>query len=134
MLLDVCRGYCVKILHTTFRNGDASIQMMTPLDVLARVVAIIGSDTGNSLVNRYSLGALHLDASEFILELFEDNNVCVELIIVKNDQDESELIDYTLTILDGDELKVPGEIVLATNHTLLGTEMLNPTNYNVESM
>ena len=39
---------------------------MTPLDVLARVVALLGSEKGNTLVNTYSLGAAQADADEFI--------------------------------------------------------------------
>ena len=109
---------------------------MTPLDVLARVVALLGSEKGNTLVNAYSLGAARADADEFISELLgrlgEAENERVELVIEQLDMDGSALLDYALCVLDGEEVKTSPSRVIATNHALLGIEA--SPNYNLESM
>ena len=108
---------------------------MTPLDVLARVVAVLDSEKGNSLVNAYSLGDYRLDADEFLSELLVriDAVECdrVELIIEQLELDDTALLDYALCVLDGEEVKTSAVQVIATNHALLGIE---PPNYNVGSM
>ena len=96
---------------------------MTPLDVLVRVVAILGSREGGPLVNAYTLGATRVDASGFISELVEnfgESGDRVELVIEQGEPDGVALLDYALCVLDGEEREISEPVVVATNQALLG--------------
>ena len=103
---------------------------MTPLDVLAKVVAILGSGEGDSLVDAFALGADRMDASEFISELLENfgesRSGRVELIIEQAEPDGVALLNYALCVLEGEEKEVSEPIVVPTDRVLLGGEHLLP--------
>ena len=99
---------------------------MTPLDVLAQVVAILGSGKGGDLVDAYTLGATQADASGFISELLENfgegDGSRVELVIEQSEPDGVALLDYALCVLGGEERKISSPVVLPTDRALLGAE------------
>jgi hypothetical protein len=111
---------------------------MTPLDVLVRVVSILCSDKGDSLVDAYTLGADRADASEFISELLENFGTSrgerIELVIEQAETEGVALLDYALCVLDGEKTDVSGTIVIPTNYALLGVAIGCSPDYNVESI
>ena len=138
MLLDVCRVFCIKPYTQHLDEIVQVFERMTPLDLLVRVVSIIGSDKGDSLVDAYTLGADRVDASEFISELLENFGTSrigrVELIIDQTETDKVSLLDYALCVLDGEVKDVSGSIVIPTDYVLLGVAIDCSSDYNVESM
>lgn len=133
----MCVGvFCIKPYTQHLDEMVQVFERMTPLDVLVRVVSILGSGKGDSLVDAYTLGADRVDASEFISELLENFGTSkgdrIELVI---EPDSVSLLAYALCVLDGEDKEVFGPIVIPTNHDLLGVVAIDCSpDYNVESM
>ena len=133
----MCVGvFCIKPYTQHLDEMVQVFERMTPLDVLVRVVSILGSGKGDSLVDAYTLGADRVDASEFISELLENFGTSkgdrIELVI---EPDSVSLLDYALCVLDGEDKEVFEPIVIPTNHGLLGVVAIDCSpDYNVESM